>query len=520
MIKNQNYFVFARRGEVTINEGVVDFPILLEAKEDIKSNFESYTILGEQCSPMKIKIGSEELSVWESENFFIVRDSPDFILRSGKAVKHILEVKRKLGPSKLLYFPGISDPYLIPTFFLLGVDVFDDINAILEGINKTRYTMYGRMRNENDCQESNVEFIRMELSLLKKAVDDGTLYNIVERLNISPKNTEMLRHLSTKHYEVFESNFPRYTPKILAGSLDSILRPDVKRFNNYVSNDYRKGNNADVALFIPCSAKKPYSSSKSHKRLIEAIRPFRNGIHEIILTSPISTVPRDLEDTYPPKFYDIPVTGTWYAEEKQNIRNVLTNYLKNNTYKHLIFFLPEDMNFVQDFNFSNSLFIQWNKSKSDEFAELIDTLREIQPANKEKRDFLKEKLTSIASYQFGNWIKPYLSEMRVTRMFNQFMLTLSGKPQFILNEEIGKLTIHKDAGKIFIGARKFLVEIDDFKPTSNIYAMGVISCSEEIRQGDEVVVHHSGEIRGVGIARMSSAQILQNKKGVAVKMRN
>ncbi|MGP6206722.1 DUF5591 domain-containing protein [Cuniculiplasma sp. SKW3] len=520
MIKSQNFFAFARKGEITIKEKVTEFPMLLDSTKDMKSNFDSYEILNESCTLLKIKVGNKEMDVWESENFFVLRDTPDFILRSGMAIKQILEVKKKLGGSKLLYIPGISDPYLIPIFFFLGVDVFDDVNSRIDGINKVKYTIFGRVKEDNYTTDANVEFIKNELSLLSKSIDDGTLFNIVEHSNISPKTIEIIRNLETKYYEEFESSFPRYTPKILAGGLDSLSRPDVRRFNHYISNDYRKVNSARIALFVPCSAKKPYSSSKSHKRLIEAIRPFRNVLHEIILTSPISVVPRDLEDTYPPRFYDIPVTGTWYEEEKKNINGVITNFLANNPYDELIFFLPEDMKFVEDFNFKNSHFIQWDKSRNDEFGDLIDLLKKIEVKDREKRDFLKEKLISIASYQFGGWIRPYLMGMKVTRMFNQFMLTSKGKPQFIFNDEIGKLTIHRDAAKIFLDANKFLIEIEDFKPTSNIYAMGIQSSSEEIRQGDEVVIHHRGQARGVGTARMSHTQMLSNKKGIAVKMRN
>ena len=64
------------------------------------------------------------------------------------------------------------------------------------------------------------------------------------------------------------------------------------------------------------------------------------------------------------------------------------------------------------------------------------------------------------------------------------------------------------------------MEIDDFQPTANIYAMGVKSSTEDIRAEDEIIVHCNGDIRGVGIAKMPHILLGQAKKGVAVKMRN
>ena len=49
---------------------------------------------------------------------------------------------------------------------------------------------------------------------------------------------------------------------------------------------------------------------------------------EIILTSPLGIVPRDLEYTYPAAHYDIPVTGDWSEIEKQHLENDLLDFFK------------------------------------------------------------------------------------------------------------------------------------------------------------------------------------------------
>ena len=79
---------------------------------------------------------------------------------------------------------------------------------------------------------------------------------------------------------------------------------------------------------------------------------------------------------------------------------------------------------------------------------------------------------------------------------------------------------YQEIASFFLKADKFVVRIDDFKPTANIYAMGVESCDPAIRPEDEVVVAFGDEVRGVGIAKMPAIAMKQLKKGLAVKMRN
>ena len=59
--------------------------------------------------------------------------------------------------------------------------------------------------------------------------------------------------------------------------------------------------------------RKPYSSSRSHKAFRRAIN--HSSAHEVIVTSPLGLVPRDLEEVWPAGHYDIPVTGDWTLDE-------------------------------------------------------------------------------------------------------------------------------------------------------------------------------------------------------------
>ncbi len=519
MIKTQSFFGYARTGILKIKEDEMKFPMLIGSGE---FNFASgtFSLLGEEGTLKEVNLLNQKVNLYETENFFIMAMDPLFLLRSRKTVKLLTTLKELIGYDKLLYIPGISDPYIIPQLFALGVDVFDEINAKLEEAHGTFYTMFGRTSEKHEYDESNSEFIERMLQHLSTGITNLTLMEMVERWKISAKGIEVMRRIVEEHKDKFELVYPRFTGSILASDLSSMNRPDVLRFNEYVAHEYRQPEGLDTALFIPCSARKPYSSSKSHIALREALGSRMKFIHEIVLTSPLSVVPIELDEAYPPGFYDIPVTGKWYTEEQVAILRTMESFLRNNSYRRIILFLPEDMEFVAEHMKDRARFIKWDKSAEEPFKSLLEFIDEDEVKSPPRRDWEREKLLAMASYQFGSWIGEYLKDMKVNRMFNQFMLSLGNKPYLILNQKAGKLTIHKNAADIFLKSGKFLVEIDDFKPTANIYAMGIKDCSQDIRQEDEIVIHHNGEVRGTGIAKMSASVMKHTSRGIAIKVRN
>ncbi|SJK84590.1 DUF5591 domain-containing protein [Cuniculiplasma divulgatum] len=521
MIKSQSFFAYSRSGYIDINGKEIEFPSVLDSNT-VQIKEDQISLMGENATKRDINIGKRNITIAETNDFIVPLINPFFLKRSRQTVNLILDIKKNVGYDKLLYIPGISDPYLIPQLFMLGIDLFDDVNADIEGSHGTLYTMMGRIYNGEDDSKANGKFLQELVSLLKKGVESMTLMEMVERWNISSKAREIIRMLMDEKSGEFEKVYPRTTGSVIAGGLESLERPDIARFNRYVLEDYIKPNNLETILFLPCSARKPYSQSKSHREIFEALGSLRRHINEVIVTSPITLVPRELEETYPAGFYDIPVTGNWFMEEKENIIRSIKSFVSKNQYKNTIFFLPEDMLFVKERLNLNEDFILWRKGNDNQFDELKERISRIhaEEDSRGRRDFMREKLLSIARYQFGEWILPHIDGLKINRMFNQFMLVDGNKPFFVFNERLGKFTIHKNAAELFIKARKFLVEIDDFKPTASIYAMGVKDCTEDVRQEDEVVIHHSGTVRGTGIAKMSKEVMMNTHKGVAVKVRN
>ena len=74
--------------------------------------------------------------------------------------------------------------------------------------------------------------------------------------------------------------------------------------------------------------------SKSHGRFIRAIGT--SACHEVMITSPLGLVPRDLEEIWPAGHYDVPVTGDWTGDELSRIQRMLDSLIDRHSYKRII----------------------------------------------------------------------------------------------------------------------------------------------------------------------------------------
>ena len=81
-------------------------------------------------------------------------------------------------------------------------------------------------------------------------------------------------------------------------------------------------------------SKETLLSSRSHKAFRRAIN--HSSAHEVIVTSPLGLVPRDLEEVWPAGYYDIPVTGDWTQDEINRVTKMLDSLVSKNQYRIII----------------------------------------------------------------------------------------------------------------------------------------------------------------------------------------
>ncbi len=100
---------------------------------------------------------------------------------------------------------------------------------------------------------------------------------------------------------------------------DSYTRPEVIKFRHKVTAHFHFPPRTRWVVLLPCSAHKPYSDSPSHARFLAAMsrgwKEWRRHCSELVITSPIGAVPRQLERCFPAAHYDVPVTGFWDEQE-------------------------------------------------------------------------------------------------------------------------------------------------------------------------------------------------------------
>lgn len=524
MIKDDAFFGYARTGEL----GGFRYPGIMRSGQghEITSTEDEIQILGEPIKkgifyPDFMKLEGND-RYFTTENIAVIPNGIELLQRPESLLERIHDVRKEVGYGKLIYVQGVSDPYIMPVLVYAGVQLFDDSYIIAEGLDNVKYTIFGKTSVDSDASELNLEFASEQSELLRLAIQNGTLREVVEKFGFSSKAMEILRILDRRYYGEVEKAFPIRTPSIKANGIESLERPDLRRYREKLVNEYMKPAGLEIALILPCSARKPYSTSKSHQAILSRISEYRKYIHEIIVTSPVGVVPRELEDSYPARFYDIPVIGMWYEEEKLMMSSLLRSYFERNSYRKIIAFIPEDLEFISTSLPEGSEIILTGGSREENIRKLRDTLEmSVEQTGRSKGGDRKlEGYKAVAAFQFGNWIRDHLQDTKIINSYNQDMIARKGKILLVFNRELGKFTINKKSAEFFVENGKYLVEIDNFKPTANVYAVGVLGCTGDIRPEDEVVLTHKGEVRGVGIAKMPADAMIQLNKGTAVKVRN
>lgn len=270
----------------------------------------------------------------------------------GKLVEAITVLKRRF-PGALLWAPGIGGPDNLAVLTWFGVDLFDMARSrqasaagVLLSVSGPRYTIDSM--NESSNMDSQLSQWVQAIAETRAALEQGTLRALADKQSLnSPKLVEHLRRhdaLVTGMKGILTSHVDR-NREFNCYSPSTQTDPLIAEWENYICTDYRAPNNLDkVLILLPCSAKKPYRLSKSHGRFIRAIGT--SACHEVIITSPLGLVPRDLEEVWPAAHYDVPVTGDWSNDEVLRIKRMLAALLANHSYKRIINHSGMDLSFV------------------------------------------------------------------------------------------------------------------------------------------------------------------------------
>jgi archaeosine synthase len=290
----------------------------------------------------------------------------------------------------------------------------------------------------------------------------------------------------------------------------ALHRPEARRWRERMAHLEPRG---EVVVVLPCSMRKPYSQSKSHRIFMRATK----GFQEAILTSPFGICPREMEQTYPIQSYDVSTAGDWSQEEIDVTGKCLQEYVDG---KEVVAHVAGGYRKVCEKYLENAVYTcKDGRTTSPESMENLK--KELKNYSKIKGRGNLQKLRSIARYQFnGRDADALIPEgSRVVGRFNRRII--HEKEQIAtLHFETGLYSLNLEGGRILKNMNKNWVEIDFDLKTSTVFAPGVSEAHMDIRPRDEVVVLKDGELVGVGKAVLAGAEMKKATKGVAVKIRH
>ncbi|MCL1984029.1 MAG: DUF5591 domain-containing protein, partial [Methanomassiliicoccaceae archaeon] len=381
----------------------------------------------------------------------------------------------------------------------------------------------GEAAVNEDVSSLNLNDMVSECAKTAMFIEHGRLRELVDQRVSSPSNVAALRIFDRVGYEYQEEACASVGGRFSCNTTQSLLRPEVVRYRRTIGERYEPPGHKRILVLLPCSAKKPYHTSKTHHAFADAIHTGDHDVlvHEVIVTSPLGIVPRELDVFFPASAYDIPVTGEWKCQEKEMIRG-MTEKLLGFGYDTVISHLGGTTELIRGLTDLVETCVGDPVSPVS-LKNLEGAVRDAasgmeRPGYHEDR---RENIRSVLRFQFGKDAADELMDgTDVTGKFPYWKMH-SGKKQLgMLTAERGMVSLTIDGAERLAKMNCNIVEMLDFEMKGNLFAVGVSRADRSLRTGDEAVVTLNGIVKGVGVAMMSGAEMEDLKRGIAVKMRH
>jgi archaeosine synthase len=274
-----------------------------------------------------------------------------------------------------------------------------------------------------------------------------------------------------------------------------------------------------LTILLPCSARKPYSKSKSHisfrDHICRGAKENYSFVHEVIVTSPLGLVPRELEDIYPAGHYDVPVTGVWSEEEIEIVLRLIEDYQRK-TDGALIGY--GEGAYQDIFERAGIVAVTGDLDKLERLVskKLKELEREkITPRTPERL----KKVRAVCNFQFGHGAWQHL--FGDSPLIKGFQITVDGVGLVAtVDRNSGYISLSLEGAKRLYHYGRYTAELSFEPETSSIFSIGVEKSDHDIRPKDEVIAIYRDEVVGVGKAALSGAEMERAKKGLAISLRH
>ena len=435
----------------------------------------------------------------------VITDALQLASQPGKLPRAVLTLKHRF-PGALLWAPGLSGPDNVAVLASMGIDLFDLTRCREAAANDVLLTAWGpRMphSHEDATLASQVRHMIQSIEEVRAAIQSGQLRTLATRQSqSSPRLVEHLRrHQELMHqhdgnlasHRPASTEFPCYAPQALTDPL-------VVDWESFMVERYETPSPVrEVMVLLPCSARKPYRLSKSHTQFLRAMAS--TGCHEVMMTSPLGLVPRDLEDVWPAANYDVPVTGDWSEDELARVRRMLHALVQRTGYRRIINhtelnldFLKADVVNTRQGDGATSQEALNRLSLAVKEAKSVFSLR-----NQKNNLRLKEHFSSIA--RKTTLTDAWCEDLAVRGKLPRWRLELNGVQIAVWSIDRNGFSFSKSAIDHLHqhGALRTVHLKDDAAWRGDVFASLVKEADAGIRAGDDLRVLQNGEC--IGLAR-------------------
>ncbi|MFX1503271.1 MAG: DUF5591 domain-containing protein [Promethearchaeota archaeon] len=496
-------------------------------------------------------------------------------------LKIISKIKTELDNNLILMASGRIIPKYYPLLIYLGIDLidcsyslflsaenfYDTIEYLLPIYKVKHFPCSCIVCNENLKRILNNKHSVEKLNLLslhnlitasnymnkiKQYLSYEDFRAFVEKTSLDDTNLiSILKVLDKEYYEQlkYETSLIQRSKTIRSLGPSSYYRPDFQFFRENTIKNFVPEPWTNLIILLPCSAKKPYSASKSHIKFASVLRKFREfpKFQEFILTSPLGVIPRQLENVYPVNVYDISVTGEWDNEEinitSEMLVKLIGKYDKNipiichlkNGYLEIVkrasSKLPHNFYFSEIEDKTTS--IRALKSL-EELVKKYKDIFQVRNQNQNK-EFLSKtwirKFVKILDYQFGtgsgNMVN--LNGLKLTQFKDKNQIELKDSKTHeklgIFNLSTGQIKLSITGFRRFIQSPQtinshYIIFDGDEIQGNTLFRTGVLEYSHELIPYSQVIILSKGkkEIIGSGELIVGSNFIKNSRNGRIVKI--
>jgi archaeosine synthase len=259
------------------------------------------------------------------------------------------------------------------------------------------------------------------------------------------------------------------------------------------------------------------------------------NVAQVILTSPLGVVPRELERVFPAANYDIPVTGDWDAEETELGAEALITYLSkmdsiatviahvSGGYLGIVKAVESKVSQSIIYTTPDASAGSWESRQA--LHETLVDLRGVLELKDTPPRQLEEIVRATADFQFGSGAGKILVPDKAKlggKPYRQIVCRIEKEQVCSFIADSGSLSLTLAGAKLLAPLNRYWVRLDASQVKGgSIFAVGINEADSDIRPGDEVIIiNNDNEVIAVGKSEMSGREMCELSRGRAVSIRH